>query len=90
MNNWRLLALSLATVTEACSDRKPPFSQAQFIAAKAQCGASDAYRIKTAPNTIGFHGSSDDHITQAKCLEAALAGTDVATVVVGLRLYAHP
>jgi hypothetical protein len=90
MNRRFLLALSLTVIMGGCADRKPPFSPDQFLAAKSQCNAPDAYIIETAPNTIGFHGTSDDHINQAKCLKEKLAGTDVETVVVGSRLHERP
>jgi hypothetical protein len=86
VDRFFLLALSLAIIG-GCSNRKPPFSRDQFLAAKSRCGATDAYVVENAPNTIGFHGTSDVHINQAKCLKQALAETDVQTVVLGSRLY---
>lgn len=95
MGKWCFLALFL--VVGECTDHKPPFSRDAFLAAKSLCGSADAYVIKTAPNTIGFHGSSDDpdgsadaHVRQAACLKEKLNGTDVQTVVLGSRLYKNP
>ncbi|MES2452755.1 MAG: hypothetical protein V4610_19555 [Pseudomonadota bacterium] len=87
MNRSLPLALALTMIMGGCADRKAPFSRGAFLAAKSQCGAPDAYIIEAAPNTIGFHGTSDDHINQAKCLKEKLKGTDVRTVVLGSRLY---
>jgi hypothetical protein len=87
----KLLNLYLCSIialsSYGCAEIKPPFSQEQFLAAKEQCRAVDAYIIKGAPNAIGFYGSSDDHMRQAKCFKEKLAGTDVQTVVIGSRLY---
>jgi hypothetical protein len=90
MNRCLLLALSLTVIMAGCADLKPPFSRDQFLAARSQCGATDAYIVEAAPNTIGFHGTSDDHINQAECLKGKLAGTDVETVVLGSRLHEQP
>lgn len=87
MKRTRLDALALIAVTSGCVERKPPFSSEQFLAAKAQCGAVDAYVIDAAPNTIGFSGTSNDHMRQAKCLKAKLEGFDVKTVVLGSQLH---
>jgi hypothetical protein len=87
MNKCILLALSLTMILGGCASRKPPFSRAQFLASKLRCGAADAYMIEAAPNTIGFRGTSDDHVSQAKCMKEHLAETDVQTVVLGSRLY---
>lgn len=89
MNRGLLLALSLTVIMAGCADRKP-FSRDQFLAARLQCGATDAYIVEAAPNTIGFHGTSDDHINQAECLKGKLAGTDVETIVLGSRLHEQP
>jgi hypothetical protein len=86
MDRFLLLTLSLA-IMGGCANRKQPFSRDQFLAAKSLCGATGAYLVENAPNTIGFHGTSDVHVSQAKCLKQALAGTDVQTVVIGSRLY---
>lgn len=90
MKSRVMLALSLATIMAGCTDGKPPFSRDQFLAAKSQCRALDAYVIETAPNTIGFHGTSYDHVKQARCMKKKLAGTDVATVVLGSQVYQRP
>ena len=87
MKRTRLGALALLVVLSGCVERKPPFSSEQFLAAKSQCGAVDAYLIDSAPNTIGFHGTSNDHMRQAKCLKEKLAGFDVKTVVLGSQLH---
>lgn len=83
---WRAM---LCTVTGlgGCTDRASCFTQAQFEAARAHCRAPDAYRVGTAPDTIGFRGTSDRHGAQAACLKAQLAGTGVKIVVLGSRLY---
>jgi hypothetical protein len=86
MNRWLVLILSVV-IMGGCADSKPSFSRDQFMAAKSRCGASDAYVIEATPNTIAFHGTSDDHIDQAKCLKERLKGTDVQTVVLGSRLH---
>ena len=85
-----VLAFAVIAMSGGCTNRKPPFSPAQFLAAKARCGAADAYVIDATPNTIGFHGTSDDHTRQAKCLKEQMAGTDVRTIVLGSRLYERP
>lgn len=85
-----MLALPLTVIIGGCADRKPSFSREQFRTAKAQCGATDAYIIESAPNTVGFRGTSDDHINQAECLKDKLAGTEVETVVLGSRLHEQP
>jgi hypothetical protein len=90
MSRYLPLALSLIMIVGGCADHKPPFSRDAFLAAKSQCGAPDAYTIEATPNTIGFHGTSDDHVNQAKCLKENLKGTDVRTVVLGSRLYERP
>lgn len=90
MKRTKLGALTLLVVASGCIERKPPFSNEQFVAAKAQCAAVDAYVIDAAPNTIGFHGTSDDHMRQAKCLKEKLAGSDVQTVVLGSHLHERP
>lgn len=82
-----LLLLACASAVGGCEQPKPPFSQDQFLAAKEKCRAPDAFIIDAAPNTIGFRGTSDDHVKQAKCLKAALAGTNVETVVIGSQLH---
>jgi hypothetical protein len=87
MKKPKLGALALLVLAGGCIERKPPFSNKQFVAAKTQCGAVDAYVIDAAPNTIGFHGTSDDHMRQAKCLEEKLTGSDVQTVVLGSQLH---
>lgn len=87
MNRCLLSVLPLTLIIGACTDQKPPFSRDQFVLAKKNCGATDAYIVEAVPNTIGFHGTSDDHIGQAKCLKAKLAGTNVETVVVGSQRY---
>lgn len=79
--------IALLMVMSGCVDRWPPFSSKQFIAAKAHCGAVDTYGIDAAPNTIGFHGTSDDHLRQARCLKEKLVGYDVQTVVLGSQLH---
>lgn len=79
--------LALLVVTSGCIEHKPPFSNEQFVAAKARCGAVDAYVIDAASSTIGFHGTSDDHLRQGKCLKEKLAGSDVHTVVLGSELH---
>jgi hypothetical protein len=89
MKRTKLSALALFVVANGCIERRPPFSNQQFAAAKLQCGAVDAYVIEAAPNTIGFHGTSDDHTRQAKCLKEKLVGTDVQTVVVGSKLHSR-
>ena len=81
------MAFALIAMSGGCANRKPPFSRAQFLAAKSRCGAVDAYVIGTAPNTIGFHGTSNDHTRQANCLKKQMEGTDVRTIVLGSRLY---
>jgi hypothetical protein len=86
MNRWLVPILSVI-ITGGCADSKPPFSREQFMAAKSRCGASDAYVIEATPNTIAFHGTSDDHVNQAKCLKERLRGTDVQTVVLGSQLH---
>lgn len=84
----RLLIQTLITaILVGCTERKPPFSRERFLAARWQCGATDAYIFKAAPNTIGFHGTAYDHTHQAKCLTQRLAGTDVEVVVLGSTLY---
>lgn len=85
-----MLALPLTVIIGGCADRKPPFSRDQFHTAKSQCGATDAYIIESAPNTIGFRSTSDDHVNQAECLKEKLAGTDVETIVLGSRLHEQP
>lgn len=87
MKRTKLTTLALVVVASGCIERKPPFSNQQFAAARSRCCAVDAYVIGTTPNTIGFRGTSDDHVRQAKCLKDKLAGTDVQTVVLGSRLY---
>lgn len=87
MKRTRLGAFALLAAVSGCVERKPPFSSEQFLAAKAQCGAVDAYVIDAAPNTIGFHGTSDDHIRQAKCLKNKLERFYVKTVVLGSQLH---
>lgn len=86
---WPWLAmLSAAPGLSGCGDRAQQFTQAQFEAARAHCQARDAYRVPSAPDTIGFHGTSDKHRAEAACLRTQLAGTGVKTVVLGSRLYA--
>lgn len=85
-----LLILVCASAVGGCEQPKPPFSQDQFLAAKEKCRAPDAFIIDIAPNTIGFRGTSDDHVEQAKCLKVELAGTDVETVVLGSQLHEGP
>lgn len=87
MKRTKLITLVLVVVASGCIERKPTFSKQQFAAARSQCGAVDAYVIGAAPNTIGFRGTSDDHVRQAKCLKEKLAGTDVQTVVLGSQLH---
>lgn len=70
-----------------CGERKPPFSMAEFETAEQKCGATDAYVIDAAPNTIGFRGTAEEHLEQARCIETRLAGTDVQTVVLGSQLH---
>lgn len=82
--------LALIIAVSGCTERKPPFSAEQFALAKAQCRAVDAYMLKAPANAIGFHGSSDDHRRQAKCLRDKLARTDVQTVIIGSQLYERP
>jgi hypothetical protein len=77
----------LMVVASGCVERKPRFSDKQFAVAKSECKAVDAYVVEAAPNTIGFHGTSEDHMRQPKCLKEKLAKTDVQTVVLGSRLY---
>jgi hypothetical protein len=80
-------ALALLVFASGCIERKPAFSSQQFAAAKLQCVAVDAYVMEWSPNTIRFHGTSDDHMRQAKCLKEKLAGYDVQTSVIGSQLY---
>jgi hypothetical protein len=87
MKRTKLSALAIYVIASGCIERKPPFSNQQFVTARSQCGAVDAYVIEAAPNTIGFHGTSGDHKRQAKCLEEKLAGTDVQTIVLGSQLH---
>jgi len=87
MNKRVLPALALVMIVDGCADRKPPFSQEQFLQAKLQCGATDAYTVKELPNAIGFHGTSEKHVGQARCLKAKLADTDARVVVLGSQLY---
>lgn len=85
---WALLGILCVTPNlGGCTDRKPPFTKAQFEAARVRCNAPDAYVVKTAPDTIGFHGTSDRHPDQAACLEAQLAGTKVKTILLGSSMY---
>ena len=81
-----LISTSLLAVT-GCEDHKPPFSMTAFEAAKQECGAADAYVIDTAPNTVGFRGTKAEHLEQAGCIKAKLAGTDIRTVVLGSQLH---
>jgi lactam utilization protein B len=90
VNKRVVLALSLATIMVGCHASKPPFSRDQFLAAKSQCRALDAYVIGAAPNTIGFHGTSAEHLNQARCLKENLAETDVEIVVLGSQLHQRP
>ena len=90
MTGYITLALPLTIIVSGCTERKPPFSYEQFLVAKSQCRAIDAYIIATAPNTIGFHGGSDNQVSQAKCLKKKLARTDVETVIVRSQLYERP
>ncbi len=85
-----LLILVCAAAIGGCEKPKPPFSQDRFLAAKAKCRAPDAFIIDAVPNTIGFRGTSDDHVDQAKCFKAELAGTNVETVVIGSQLHEEP
>ncbi|MEN3748740.1 hypothetical protein TPR58_16310 [Sphingomonas sp. HF-S3] len=70
-----------------CQERKPSFSADAFEVAKRECGAKDAYIIADTSNTIGFRGTADEHVEQAKCIKQKLAGTDVQTVVLGSAMY---
>lgn len=81
------LGLVCAAAVGGCGKSLPPFSQDQFLAAKEKCRAPDAFIIDAVPNTIGFRGTSDDHVEQAKCFKAELAGTNVDTVVIGSQLH---
>lgn len=90
MKKMKFAALGLFVIASGCIERKPPFSNKQFVVAKSQCGAVDAYVIEAAPNTIGFHGTSDDHMRQAKCLKEKLVGTDAQTVVLGSQRHERP
>lgn len=83
-------AFALILVASGCTERKSPFSKEQFVVAKLQCKAVDAYVIEAFPNTIGLHGTSDDHTRQAKCFKEKLAGTEVQTVVLGSKLHERP
>lgn len=85
-----LLIMACASAVGGCAKPKPPFSHDQFLAAKEKCRAPDAFIIDVAPNMIGFRGTSDDHVEQAKCFKVELAGTDVETVVLGSQLHERP
>ena len=82
-----LLIMACASAVGGGAKPRPPFSHDQFLAAKKKCRAPDAIIIDAVPNTIGFRGTSDDHVEQAKCFKAALAGTNVETVVIGSQLH---
>ena len=75
------LALPVAMALGSCADRKPPLSPRLFEAAKKQCGATDAYIMKEYPKTIAFHGTSEDHAKQAKCLKERLDKVDVEQII---------
>lgn len=84
------LCLPLVLATGGC-DRKLPFSPTVFKKAKAQCGAKDAYIMPEHPKAIAFHGSSDDHVGQAKCLKDKLRDTDMEQIVlIGSQMYVTP
>lgn len=87
MKRIRSSALALLVIVSGCTERKPPFSNEQFVAAKAQCGAVDAYVIDAASSSIGFHNSSEEKIGQANCLKTKLSGFDVHMVMVSSQLY---
>ncbi|WP_218146921.1 hypothetical protein [Sphingobium sp. AP50] len=43
------------------------------------------------PKAIAFHGSSDDHVGQAKCLKDKLRDTDMEQIVlIGSQMYVTP
>lgn len=90
MSRCIVVTLLLTLIAGGCADRKPPFSREQFLAARSRCRATDAYVIASTPNTIGFHGTSDEHVSQAKCLKKELGGTNVETVVLGSQLHERP
>ena len=90
MKRTKLSALALLVLASGCIERKPVFSSEQFAAAKSQCVAVDAYVTEWSPNTIHFHGNSDDHTRQAKCLLEKLAGYDVQASVIRSQLYENP
>jgi alpha-D-ribose 1-methylphosphonate 5-phosphate C-P lyase len=82
-----VLAIPPLMSLAGCDAGKPPFSVAAFELARQQCGANEAYILKSVPNTIGFHGTADEHIDHARCMQQKLEGTDVQIVVIGSRLY---
>lgn len=84
------LGLVLALTMGGC-DRKLPFSPTVFEKAQARCGAKDAYIIPDHPKAIAFHGSSDDHGAQAKCLKGILRDTDMEQIVlIRSQMYVTP
>lgn len=87
MKKTKRSALALLVIVSGCTERKPPFSNEQFVAAKAQCGAVGAYVIDAASSSIGFHNSSEELIEQANCLKKKLSGSDVHIVMVSSQLY---
>ncbi len=43
------------------------------------------------PKAIAFHGSSDDHVEQAKCLKDKLQDTDMEQIIlIGSQMYITP
>jgi len=62
-------------------------SVAAFELARQQCGAHDAYILKSAPNVIAFHSGPEENVGHARCLEQKLKATNARVVLVGSRLY---
>lgn len=82
-----MLVLPPITLLPGCNAGKSPLSVVAFELARQQCGANDAYILKSAPNVIAFHSDPDENVGHARCLEQKLKGTNAQIVLVGSRLY---